>query len=135
MNRQCLLDESSDIALSLKCPSCHSALISTPPGPSATNSVSPSHLQSHQILTHYTNEGGIQDDLDIFPLITEEACLEDNPPARPAKVLMHMCSLGDIGGIFELLQTVKERYDDDEQDSMSPADLLRYYRTRIHSMV
>jgi hypothetical protein len=126
MNRQCLLDESSKVALSLKCPSCQSALISTPPSPSATNSPTSGRPQSPQILTRYTNEGGVQDNLDILPLIIEEAYLEANPSARPARALMHMCSQGDVGGIFELLQTVDEDHEDGEQNSMSPADLLRY---------
>jgi hypothetical protein len=125
MNRQCLLDESSKVVLSLKCPSCQSALISTPPSPSATNSLT-SGRQSPQILTRYTNEGGVQDNLDILPLIIEEAYLEANPSARPARALMHMCSQGDVGGIFELLQAVDEDHEDGEQNSMSPADLLRY---------
>jgi hypothetical protein len=64
--------------------------------------------------------------LDILPLITEEAYLEANPSARPARAFMHMCSQGDLGGIFDLLQTVEEDYEDGEQDSISPADLLRY---------
>jgi len=64
--------------------------------------------------------------LDILPLTTEEAYLEANPFARPARALMHMCSQGDMGGIFKLLQTVDEDHEDGEQNSMSPADLLRY---------
>jgi hypothetical protein len=64
--------------------------------------------------------------LDILPLITEEAYLEANPSARPARAVMHMCSQGDVGGIFDLLETVEEDHEDGEQDSMPPADLLRY---------
>lgn len=101
-------------------------MISPPAGPSATNSLTLGHPQTPQILTRYTNEGGVQDDLDILPLITEEAYLEANPSARPARAFMHMCSQGDVSGIFELLQTVEEDHEDGEQDSMSPADLLRY---------
>jgi hypothetical protein len=64
--------------------------------------------------------------LDILPLITEEAYLEANSSARPARAVMHMCSQGDVGGIFDLLEIVEEDHEDGEQDSMSPADLLRY---------
>jgi hypothetical protein len=126
MNRQCLLDESSEVALSPKCPSCHIGLISTPSGTSATNSLTPGRPRNPQILTRYINEGGVQENLDILPLITEEAYLEANPAARPARAFMHMCSQGDVGGISELLQTVEEDHEDGEQDSMSPADLLLY---------
>jgi len=126
MDRQCLLDESSVVAVSLKCPSCHTGLISTLPGSFTTNSLTPSHPQAPQIFTRYENEGGVQENLDILPLIIEEAYLEANPSARLARAFMHMCSQGDVGGIFDLLKTVDEDYGDREQDSMSPADILRY---------
>jgi len=37
-----------------------------------------------------------------------------------------MCSQGDIGGIFELLQRVEEDHEESEQGSMSLEELLRY---------
>lgn len=126
MSRQCLLDQSPEVSISLKCPSCHVSLISTPPGPSATNRVyPPGHPTVSQILTHYTNEGGIQENLDIHPLITEEAYLDANPSARPARAFMVMCSEGDTSGILELLQTVREEHEDGSS-TISPADLLRF---------
>lgn len=75
------------------------------------------------MLTRYHNEGGIQENLDIFPLIKEEAYLSANPAARPARAYMIMCAEGDVGGIVELLDAIDE--DADEGD-MSPAELLRY---------
>jgi hypothetical protein len=81
--RQCLLDESTQVALSLACPACDNSIVSTSPGP-----------QPH-ILVRYHNEGGIQTNLDILPLITEEAYLESNPAARPARAFMtSMYALG-----------------------------------------
>ncbi len=74
--RQCLLDESTQVALSLTCPACDNSIVSTSSGP-----------QPH-ILVRYHNEGGIQTNLDILPLITEEAYLESNPTARPARAFM-----------------------------------------------
>jgi hypothetical protein len=50
--------------------------VSTSPGP-----------QPH-ILARYHNEGGVQERLDVLPLITEEAYLEANPAARPARAFM-----------------------------------------------
>ena len=41
-----------------------------------------------QVITRYHNEGGIQENLDILPLITEEAYLDANPAARPARAFM-----------------------------------------------
>ena len=75
------------------------------------------------MLTRYHNEGGIQDSLDIFPLVKEEAYLSANPAARPARAYLTMCAEGDVGGIVELLNAIAE--DADEGD-MSPAELLRY---------
>jgi hypothetical protein len=125
-NRQCLLDQSPKVSISLQCPWCRTSLISSPSGPSDANRSFPSgHTPVSQILTRYTNEGGIQENLDILPLITEEAYLDANPSARPARAFMVMCSQGDVGGILELLQTVQEEHED-EPSSMSPADLLRY---------
>jgi len=76
-----------------------------------------------RVCTKYHNEGGVQDHLDIFPLITEEAYLDANPTARPARAFVTMCCEGDVGGIIELLKAIEE--DSDEGD-LSPMELLRY---------
>lgn len=85
-SRQCLLDESPQIFPTLTCPSCKTHL---------------STSQPPQVLTRYHNEGGLQENLDIFPLIKEEAYLSVNPSARPARAYLTMCSEGDITGIVE----------------------------------
>jgi hypothetical protein len=72
--------------------------LSTPPGTA--------------ILTRYTNEGGIQENLDILPSITEEAYLESNPEARPARALLVMCAEGDVGGVVELLRDASDSIED-----------------------
>lgn len=107
-SRQCLLDESPKIFPTRTCPSCSSHL---------------STSQPPQVLTRYHNEGGLQDNLDVFPLIKEEAYLSVNPAARPARAYLTMCAEGDVGGIVELLNALEE--DPDEGD-MLPAELLRY---------
>lgn len=122
-HRQCLLDESPQMAISMQCPSCSASIVSTPAGPSSTNNILRPTGQQPQVLTHYHNEGGIQENLDILPLITEEAYLDANPAARPARAFLTMCAEGDIAGIVELLQAIEE--DRDEED-MSPSELLRY---------
>jgi hypothetical protein len=98
---------------------------STVSGPSATNHIfsAPADSRQPQVLTRYYNEGGLQENLDILPLITEEAYLDANPAARPARAFMTMCGEGDIAGITEILKAIEE--DSDEGD-MSPAELLRY---------
>ncbi|PSS27406.1 hypothetical protein M430DRAFT_32152 [Amorphotheca resinae ATCC 22711] len=114
---QCFLDESPQIVTSLACPSCNRFVGST--------STTLEGAQQLQVLTKYHNEGGIQVDLDVLPLIKEEAYLVANPAARPARAFMTMCSEGDVGGIIELLKAIEEDEDDDE-GSMSSAELLRY---------
>jgi hypothetical protein len=110
IRRQCLLDDSTSMAVNFKCPSCHTSVISRS-GPSA------------QVLTRYHNEGGTQDGLDILPLIIEEAYLDANPTARPARAFMTMCAEGDVAGIVELLKVIEDDHDDED---MAPAQLLRY---------
>jgi hypothetical protein len=122
--RQCLLDESSTVASSLSCPSCNTSIASP------SNAVGLEQGQTPRILTRYINEGGIQDDLDIFPLIQEEAYLDADPKARPARAFLAFCKEGDTSNILELLQTYQQvdAEDDEEEDeeNMLPADLLRY---------
>lgn len=120
---QCLLDHAAELAISLKCPSCDSALATNVAGPSVTNPF----LQSApgaSILTRYTNEGGVQENYDVLPAITEEAYLEANPEARPARAYHVMCSEGDVGGIVELLRDADQAEDD--EPSMNIPQLLRY---------
>ncbi|KAL2071367.1 hypothetical protein VTL71DRAFT_12602 [Oculimacula yallundae] len=120
---QCLLDESPQIALDLACPYCQNTIVSTASGPSATNSVLPQASSQPQIITRYHNEGGIQENLDILPLITEEAYLDANPAARPARAFMTMCGEGDVAGVVELLKALEEEPDEGD---MSPSELLRF---------
>jgi hypothetical protein len=76
------------------------------------------------ILTRYTNEGGVQEALDILPAMTEEAYLEANPEARPARAFHVMCSEGDVDGIVELLRDVDQG--NGEEPALSTAQLIRY---------
>lgn len=122
---QCLMDQSADVAISLKCPSCQSPLAENSAGPSATNSSLPS-TSGVSILTRYINEGGIQEELDILPAVTEEAYLEANPQARPARAFHVMCSEGDVDGIVDLLRDIDQDDDGEEEPALSPAQLIRY---------
>lgn len=110
--RQCLLDESSSIITNLSCPSCSNPIAA----PSSSTS-------APKILTRYHNEGGLQENLDIAPLVTEEAYLTSNPAARPARAFITMCAEGDISGIVELLQAIS---DDAEEGDLSPSDIVRF---------
>lgn len=119
---QCLLDQSPQIAISLACPSCNTYLPqNTPGGASSTNPFRPVS-QQNPIFTTYTNEGGVQEDLDILPILTEEAFLVANPSARPARAMHTLASEGDVQGMLELLADV----DADEAIDMSMIQLLTW---------
>ena len=63
--------------------------------------------------------------MDILPHVIEEAYLEANPAARPARAFLIMCGEGDLSGIVELLHVSQE----DCQEGgnvMSPVQLLHY---------
>ncbi|KAG4029380.1 hypothetical protein MFRU_016g01330 [Monilinia fructicola] len=116
MHWQCLLDESPQIVNTLNCPSCNRSIASSV----ASSSTS---VTGTRVPTRYHNEGGIQEDLDILPLIAEEAYLDEHPEARPARAFMTMCSEGDIMGIHDLLSAVE---DDEDGEGLSAKPLLRY---------
>lgn len=80
-------------------------------GPSTSNPFFPTPT-GVAILVKYANEGGIQEDLDILPSITEEAYLEAHPEARPARALHVMCAEGDVAGIVELLRDIHDEVED-----------------------
>ncbi|KAL7623246.1 hypothetical protein AAE478_006927 [Parahypoxylon ruwenzoriense] len=120
---QCLLDQASELAISLKCPSCGKELATNMAGPSVANPFL-SSSSGAAILTRYTNEGGVQENYDILPTITEEAYLEANPEARPARAYHVMCSEGDVDGIVELLRDTEQAESDEPM--MNVEQLVRY---------
>ncbi|KAI8960980.1 hypothetical protein F5Y11DRAFT_328017 [Daldinia sp. FL1419] len=119
---QCLLDQAAELAASLKCPSCDTGLATNTAGPSSSSFVQ--SAPGAAILTRYTNEGGVQEDYDILPAVTEEAYLEANPEARPARAYHIMCSEGDVSGIVELLRDTEQSAVD--EPAMSAANVIRY---------
>ena len=128
---QCLLDEAPTLITTLTCPSCNAHLpsLSNPSQASSSSSSSPQPQQ--QILTRYTNEGGLQTNLDILPILTEEAFLTAHPSARPARALHTMVAEGDVVGLVDLLSQLDdsdsdedEDDDDDEEPRMSAPQLL-----------
>lgn len=117
---QCLLDEPASVAVSLQCPSCGASLPSNNAGASSTNPFFSSPGAS--VFARYTNEGGLQPNLDILPAITEEAYLLNQPEARPARAFQVMCAEGDVEGMVELLAAL----DEDEDEIASATSILQY---------
>ena len=108
------MDMAVSILSTLQCPSCHAGLNGDregfPPGESSSYS---QPLQ--EILVRYTNEGGIDDSLDILPFVKEEA----EPEGATARAFHVMCAAGDIDGTLELLHHAGDRVAD-------IGDLIRY---------
>jgi hypothetical protein len=108
MNRQCLLD-----AYQIdECPNCHKSLVSE-----GVNN-------TQQILCHLNNEGGLQENLDIFPLLKEESYLKAYPEERKARAFLEFCRSGDLQAVIEMIQSSKE----DEGEDMGPSmdEIFRY---------
>jgi hypothetical protein len=116
---QCLLDQSAAITSTLTCPSCTSYLPSNAPGGSSSSSTQPP--LNPVILTTYTNEGGVQPSLDIYPSLAEESFLTAHPEARPARALHTLAAEGDIQGMVEILSDADaDAEDDSEEDGFTP---------------
>ncbi|KAL1310868.1 hypothetical protein AAFC00_001100 [Neodothiora populina] len=122
---QCLLD-SYQIT---ECPHCNQTLLS----------ISPSGTQ--QILCTLHNEGGIQEGLDILPLLAEESYLRAYPEDRICRAFLDFCREGDVTAIVELLKSCDEEdlESDDDMDEGPPvakksADQILRYQDPIGEM-
>ncbi|KAF2244988.1 hypothetical protein BU26DRAFT_90501 [Trematosphaeria pertusa] len=105
-----------------ECPSCGKSIASTSPG------------GAQQVLCNLNNEGGLQEDLDILPLLTEESYLRAYPEERKCRAFLEFCREGDVRAIIGMLQDDSDDEDDDEDmaESELPGrkigadELLRY---------
>ena len=112
---QCLLDTSYEIT---SCPNCKA------------NVMSADFNGNQQLLCDLKNEGGLQEALDILPLLTEESYLRAYPEERKSRAFLDFCAQGDVPAIVGLLDDNHESDEDDERmASSSPTncrDILRY---------
>ncbi len=120
---QCLLDHAAIVTSTLSCPSCHTSVSSSTStgggSSSASSSSNPQPQPTPQILTHYTNEGGVQPSLDLYPTLFEESFLAAHPEARPARALHTLAAAGDVSDMVGILTDV-----DADEDALSAAQLL-----------
>ena len=114
LHRQCLLD-----AYQLtQCPNC-SQNIAT---------VSASGVDE-QVLCNLRNEGGLQESLDILPLLAEESYLHAYPEERKARAFLEFCREGDVQAVFNLLDDDGGEDEDGVAETSVPmeiADVLQY---------
>ncbi|KAI9724756.1 MAG: hypothetical protein M1812_000031 [Candelaria pacifica] len=104
---QCLLDAYTVT----ECPNCSASLTSI------------SSTSEQQVLCTLRNEGGLQEGLDILPLLTEEGYLHAFPNERRCRAFLEFCREGDIEAIVDLLQ---DDVDDSGDENGQPIDVLRY---------
>lgn len=104
-----------------ECPNCSSELLTT----------SSSGVQ--QLLCTLNNEGGLQENLDILPLLTEEAYLKTYPHERKCRAFLEFCREGDLSAIIGMIQDDGEDDEDedeglveDEDGNRQEVDMLRY---------
>ncbi len=93
---ECLID-SYEIS---KCPVCSKDIVSYPTaGSSSTES------QQQQIIVNLNNEGGLQEGIDIFPILKEESYLRAYPEERKSRAFLEFCKAGDHRAIVDLLKS------------------------------
>ena len=97
-----------------ECPNCGSGLTSK------------SSTGEQQILCNLKNEGGLQERLDILPLLTEETYLKTYPEERRCQAFLEFCGEGDVEAIVDLLRGDGENEADEGQSEGKSIDVLRY---------
>lgn len=93
-----------------------------------TNLVSTSSFGEPELLCTLKNEGGLQENLDILSLLTEESYLKAYPEERKCRALLEFCEEGDVEAIVDLLE---DEEDEDEEATTGEGagrhiDVLRY---------
>ena len=134
---ECLLD-SYELS---RCPACDADITSHPASSSSSNTDS-----QPRILVNMNNEGGLQENIDIFPILQEESYLRAYPEERKCRAFLEFCREGDHKAIVDLLNSGDEDDDSEDEDetmgesgdenamrshpmsgpSKTPAEILRY---------
>ena len=79
-----------------------------------------------QILCNLNNEGGLQEGLDILPLLTEESYLKAYPEERRCRAFLEFCGEGDVEAISDLLDDGEDETEEDSNKTEARIDVLRY---------
>jgi hypothetical protein len=114
--RQCLLDAYEVTT----CPNCRKDISQT------------SSEGRTEVLCDLENEGGLQSNLDILPILSEELYLKAYPEERKPRAFLEFCREGDIEAIVDLVKANDDDGDSEDEDDMAdsaPLDtaaLLRY---------
>jgi hypothetical protein len=112
---QCLLDAYQIT----ECPNCERQISTIKDG-------------HEEVICSLNNEGGLQENLDILPLLREESYLKAYPDERKSRAFLEFVREGDIEAAIDLLKaedSEDEDEDEDEDDEMPQQDattILRY---------
>ena len=113
-HRECLLDAYS----MSECPNC------------GANITSLSSTSEEQVLCNLNNEGGLQEGLDVMPLLVEASYLKTYPEERKARAFVEFAGEGDVVSMIDMLGGRDEDGDGDEvangEEEGQGIDLLRY---------
>lgn len=85
-----------------------------------------------KILVDLHNEGGLQKQIDIFPILKEESYLHAYPEERKCRAFLEFCREGDHRAIAELIKSCSSEEPEDEGDegpSKTADEILRYQDT------
>jgi hypothetical protein len=105
--RDCLL-EAYEIT---ECPNC------------GKNIASKSSTGAQEVFCTLNNEGGLQENLDILPLLSEESYLKAYPEDRKSRAFLEFCREGDYAAIVDMLLSDEvEEDDEDEDEEMGDSD-------------
>lgn len=102
------------------CSSCGKNIVST--GPDLSN----------QLLCNIKNEGGLQENIDILPILSEEVYLKAYPEERRCRAFLGFCIEGDEQAIVDLLNDTEDDGEDSEPRNgtlTDTADVVRYQDT------
>jgi hypothetical protein len=76
-----------------------------------------------QVRVTLSNEGGVQEDLDILPLLTEESYLKAFPGDRKARAFLEFCREGDHKAVVDMLLDDNVSEDDEDEDDEGDVEM------------
>ncbi|KAF1941384.1 hypothetical protein EJ02DRAFT_455191 [Clathrospora elynae] len=89
--------------------------------PNCSKNITTTSSGTEQVLCTLTNEGGIQENLDILPLLTEESYLKAFPGDRKARAFLEFCREGDYKAVIDML--LDDNVDEDDEDEDEEGDV------------
>lgn len=77
---------------------------------------------AQQVLCNLHNEGGLQQSLDILPLLSEESYLKAYPNERKCRAFLEFCREGDMQAIIGIITGDNDSSDDEDDEDEEMVD-------------